>query len=246
MLKNSQKLCTVVRKLSSSVRGYYAKMQVAPLQEAALEEQCILVDENDRILGEASKRYCHRVGEAGNIPLHRAFSVFMFNRKGDLLLQKRSLNKVTFPGHYTNTCCSHPLAKIPGEIEEEEALGVRRAAQRRLGYELGIPPEQVPVEDFFYLTRIHYQAPGDGYWGEHEIDYILFLRKDEVTVDPNPDEVSEIRWVSRASLSDFVKINSPLSPWFQLVLNHKLLTWWDNLDDLYKFRDHETIQRFVQ
>lgn len=65
---------------------------------------------------------------------------------------------------------------------------MRRAAGRRLNYELGIPLEEAGPERFQYLTRIHYRDPGDGQWGEHEIDYILVLHGN-VTLDPNPDEV---------------------------------------------------------
>ena len=74
--------------------------------------------------------------------LHRAFSVFLFNTRGELLLQQRSDAKITFPGHWTNTCCSHPLS-VAGELEETEAMGVKRAAQRKLQHELGIMPPQV-------------------------------------------------------------------------------------------------------
>lgn len=66
------------------------------LQEAALEENCILVDENDKSLGLSSKRDCHRVGTDGQIKLHRAFSVFLFNKAGDMLIQKRSSHKVSY------------------------------------------------------------------------------------------------------------------------------------------------------
>ncbi len=74
--------------------------------------------------------------------LHRAFSVFLFNKEGKLLLQQRADEKITFPGYYTNTCCSHPLA-TPDERDETGHIGVRRAAQRKLAHELGIPTEQV-------------------------------------------------------------------------------------------------------
>ncbi|XP_012256442.2 isopentenyl-diphosphate Delta-isomerase 1 [Athalia rosae] len=229
----------------SGINRHYTTMQTATLQEAALEERCILVDDQDRPLGEASKRDCHRVTQDGSIPLHRAFSVFLFNREGDLLLQKRSANKVTFPSHYTNTCCSHPLAEIPGETEESNVLGIRRAAQRRLAYELGIPVDEVAPSDFTYLTRIHYHDIGDGYWGEHEIDYILFLQKEHVTLDPNADEVSELRWVSREHMPEFLKIlDCPLTPWFRLILTHKLPFWWENLQHLKDLQDHVHIQRF--
>lgn len=153
--------------------------------------------------------------------------------------------QITFPDHYTNTCCSHPLAEISSETEEKNAIGVCKAAQRRLGYELGVPASEIRPEEFCYLTRIHYRAPGDHHWGEHEIDYILFLQKDGITINPNPDEVSEISWVSRNNIKNFVEtVESPLTPWFKLILEHKLLSWWDNLKSLQKFQDHKTIHRF--
>lgn len=130
-------------------------------------------------------------------------------------------------------------------MEERDALGVRRAAIRRLAYELGIPSWQVLPSDFTYLTRIHYHA-ANGYWGEHEIDYVLFLKKDNVTLDPNPDEISDLRWISRSNISQFVQnLKSPLTPWFELILKHKLPYWWENLHALDKMQDHDNIQRFV-
>jgi isopentenyl-diphosphate delta-isomerase len=97
-------------------------------------------------------------------------AVFVFNSKNELLLQQRATEKITFPDMWTNTVCSHPLG-IPGEggVELEEAVaGVKNAAQRKLGHELGIKSAQVPIEKFKFLTRIHYLAPSDGKWGEHE------------------------------------------------------------------------------
>lgn len=102
--------------------------------------------------------------------LHRAFSVFLFDSNNRLLLQQRASEKITFPDMWTNTCCSHPLG-IPGETGAElsEAVqGTKRAAQRKLDQELGIQAKQVPLEKFNFLTRIHYKAPSDGKWGEHE------------------------------------------------------------------------------
>lgn len=140
--------------------------------------------------------------------------------------------QITFPDRYTNACCSHPLHDIEGEQEELNVMGIRRAAQRRLNYELGIPYNQVREierksslkyfqaddlcdpdrdlsifrlnsqarpENFHYLTRIHYKDIGDGVWGEHEIDYILFLQKD-VDLTPNPSEVSEAFYIKRENL----------------------------------------------
>ena len=102
--------------------------------------------------------------------LHRAFSVFLFDSEYRLLLQQRATEKITFPDMWTNTCCSHPLG-IPGETGvglDASIQGVKRAAQRKLGHELGIKAEDVPLENFKFLTRIHYKAPSDGKWGEHE------------------------------------------------------------------------------
>ncbi|GFP99637.1 isopentenyl-diphosphate delta-isomerase i [Phtheirospermum japonicum] len=99
--------------------------------------------------------------------LHRAFRVFLFNSNYELLLQQRSARKVTFPLVWTNTCCSHPLHR-DSELIEENALGVRNAAQRKLLDELGISADDVPVDQFIPLGRISYKAPSDGKWGEHE------------------------------------------------------------------------------
>jgi isopentenyl-diphosphate delta-isomerase len=151
-----------------------------------MDEVCIVLDENDKPIGNFSKKICRCLQPlyrcfaltiAGHLMtniekglLHRAFSVFLFNSKNELLLQQRATEKITFPDMWTNTCCSHPLG-IPGEggAELAEAVeGVKRAAQRKLDHELGIKAAQVPIENFKFLTRIHYKAPSDGKWGEHE------------------------------------------------------------------------------
>lgn len=215
-------------------------------QELALEERCILVDNRDRMVGSASKRDCHLLGKDGNLLLHRAFSVFIFNSKEELLLQKRSPYKITFPSCFTNACCSHPLHNIPGEREETDALGIKHAAQRRLNYELGIPLEQVKPEELHYLTRIHYRASDTGIWGEHEIDYILILHKD-VEMTPNPEEVSEIKYIPRSKFDSFLSLSStPFTPWFNLIADKHLRSWWDNLSQLQKFENHSAIHNFCR
>ncbi|CAD5331860.1 unnamed protein product [Arabidopsis thaliana] len=189
------------------------------------EDECILVDENDRHLMEKI--------EAENL-LHRAFSVFLFNSKYELLLQQRSKTKVTFPLVWTNTCCSHPLYR-ESELIEENVLGVRNAAQRKLFDELGIVAEDVPVDEFTPLGRMLYKAPSDGKWGEHEVDYLLFIVRD-VKLQPNPDEVAEIKYVSREELKELVKKADAgdeavkLSPWFRLVVDNFLMKWWDHVE----------------
>ncbi|KAK4300446.1 hypothetical protein Pmani_027356 [Petrolisthes manimaculis] len=216
-------------------------------QCALLSEPCILVDEKDRNLGSASKRECHLMRGDGTSLLHRAFSVFLFNSSGELLVHRRSDAKITFPGHYTNTCCSHPL-HTPEETIEEDAFGVRLAAQRRLHYELGISPDQATPEELIYLTRIHYASPSDGVWGEHEMDYIIFLQKD-VVIAPNNNEIQDTRYVKREEfqnfLNDLKENNIPITPWFSLIAQNLLPLWWENLNNINKFKDHQNIHHMM-
>ncbi|KAH9524545.1 isopentenyl-diphosphate delta-isomerase idi1 [Bulinus truncatus] len=219
-------------------------------QVKLMEEECILVDENDKAIGSASKKDCHLLENINKGMLHRAFSVFLFNTKGELLLQQRAESKITFPDHFTNTCCSHPL-NLPAELEEQNAIGVIRAAQRKLQHELGIVPKQIPLEDFHYLTRILYKAenvPKDNKWGEHEIDYILFIQRD-VEVIPNPNEVRSYRYVSQQDLSEIVEKGDNkellLTPWFKLIVKNFLQTWWNSLHNIESQADRNTIHRML-
>jgi isopentenyl-diphosphate delta-isomerase len=142
-----------------------------------MDEVCIVTDEQDLPIGKASKKICHLMTNIDKGLLHRAFSVFLFNDKNELLLQQRAAEKITFPDMWTNTCCSHPLG-IPGETGSNlpDAIeGVKRAAQRKLDQELGIKKEQVPLDKFRFLTRIHYKAPSDGKWGEHESRFSISI-----------------------------------------------------------------------
>ncbi|XP_060778507.1 isopentenyl-diphosphate Delta-isomerase 1 isoform X1 [Neoarius graeffei] len=214
-------------------------------QVRLLAEMCIVVDENDQQTGADTKKNCHLNSNISKGLLHRAFSVFLFNSEEKLLLQQRSDAKITFPGCFTNTCCSHPLYTLP-ELEEQDAIGVRRAARRRLQAELGISTHQVSPEDMTYLTRIHYKAESDGVWGEHEVDYILFLQKD-VELQPDPNEVKSHRYVSKEDLKELLKQAErgevQITPWFSLIANTFLFTWWDNLQNLKQFTDHKHIHR---
>ncbi|XP_044483004.1 isopentenyl-diphosphate Delta-isomerase I-like [Mangifera indica] len=216
------------------------------------EDECILVDENDRVVGHENKYNCHLMEKIESLNLlHRAFSVFLFNSKYELLLQQRSATKVTFPLVWTNTCCSHPLYR-ESELIEEDALGVRNAAQRKLLDELGIVAEDVPVDQFTPLGRILYKAPSDGKWGEHELDYLLFIVRD-VKVNPNPDEVANVKYVNREQLKELLRKADAreeglkLSPWFRLVVDNFLFKWWDHLEKgtLKEVVDMKTIHKLT-
>eukprot|EP01097_Dermamoeba_algensis_P004776 TRINITY_DN3071_c0_g1_i1.p1 TRINITY_DN3071_c0_g1~~TRINITY_DN3071_c0_g1_i1.p1 ORF type:complete len:222 (+),score=30.49 TRINITY_DN3071_c0_g1_i1:80-745(+) len=201
-------------------------------------EMCIIVDLDDKPKGFDTKKNVHLWSTIEKGVVHRAFSVFLFNSDRKLLLQQRAASKITFPSLYTNTCCSHPLY-IPDELVEENHLGVKRAAQRKLEHELGIPVGQVPIDDIQFITRIFYTAKSDDVWGESEIDHIL-IAKGHVTLAPSPDEVSETRWVSRDELFEIIKNQTlPLTPWFKLIANRFLFEWWDQLDNLSSFVDKQ-------
>ena len=100
----------------------------------------------------------------------------------------------------TNTCCSHPLYR-ESDLINENVLGVRNAAQRKLLGELGIPAEDASVDQFTPLGCMLYTAPSDGKWGEHEFDYLLFTVRD-TNVNPNPDEVADVKYMSRNDLKE--------------------------------------------
>jgi isopentenyl-diphosphate delta-isomerase len=214
------------------------------------DDECILVDEQDNVIGHESKYNCHLMEkiDSGHA-LHRAFSVFLFNSKYELLLQQRSTTKVTFPLVWTNTCCSHPLYR-ESELIEENSEGVRNAAQRKLFDELGIQAEELPVDQFIPLGKMLYKAPSDGKWGEHELDYLLFMVRD-VKLNPNPEEVSDVKYVNREELKQLLRKADAgeggikLSPWFRLVVDNFLMGWWDHVEQgtLKEAADMKTIHR---
>ncbi|KAG9246060.1 NUDIX hydrolase domain-like protein [Calycina marina] len=211
-----------------------------------MDEVCIVLDENDKPIGNLSKKTCHLMTNIDKGLLHRAFSVFLFNSKNELLLQQRATEKITFPDMWTNTCCSHPLG-IPGEGGAElleSVAGVKNAARRKLDHELGIKEHQVPFNDFKFLTRIHYKAPCDGKWGEHEIDYILFIKAD-VDLEPNLNEVRDATYVTADGLKKmFDNPALKFTPWFKLICNSLLFEWWEHLDSgIEKYENEQDIRR---
>nr|AAC32208.1 isopentenyl pyrophosphate:dimethylallyl pyrophosphate isomerase [Haematococcus lacustris] len=223
--------------------------------ELMLKDECILVDVEDNITGHASKLECHKFlphQPAGL--LHRAFSVFLFDDQGRLLLQQRARSKITFPSVWTNTCCSHPLhGQTPDEVDQLSQVadgtvpGAKAAAIRKLEHELGIPAHQLPASAFRFLTRLHYcaadvqpAATQSALWGEHEMDYILFIRAN-VTLAPNPDEVDEVRYVTQEELRQMMQPDNGLqwSPWFRIIAARFLERWWADLDAALNTDKHE-------
>ena len=167
------------------------------------EDDVILVDESDQPVGTMEKLAAHQRGGR----LHRAFSVFIFNSSGQMLLQRRAAAKYHFGGLWTNACCSHPR-------RGEELLASARA---RLRQEFGF---DVPLEERFgFVYRAEDPASG---LTEHEFDHVL-VGTFNGTPQPNPDEISEWRWVGpRELMQDMERHPERYTPWFKLVLSRVL------------------------
>lgn len=201
---------------------------------AQLEDSLTLVDEDDKVLGSISKFEGHFKVEGRAIEQpHRAFSLFLFNSKNELLLQQRSDKKITFPGLWTNTCCSHPR-HVPDEIDlSTDFIGPRRAAVRRTAFEMGIndlSPAQIHCG-----AKILYYADACESFAEYELDYILFAKVGELApFETNKDEVKNTQWVGLSDMDDFLgerlsKHGEDITPWFRLLKNRKLYSWWTAL-----------------
>ncbi|HJM55292.1 MAG TPA: isopentenyl-diphosphate delta-isomerase, partial [Poseidonia sp.] len=199
-------------------------------QAILMSEAVIQVSEMDQVIGPISKLDAH----SGVGSLHRAFSVLLFNSNKELLLQHRSMDKVTFPGVWANSCCSHPLHSDE-EMDEKNAMGVKRAAVRKLEQELGISPESISMDDFVFMTKMRYSSRMNQEWIEREVDHILVIQAD-VEVHPNPNEVSEIMWVDQDQLEMMLleerPANEAIAPWFRCIAARVMNPhWWAAIGD---------------
>jgi len=164
-----------------------------------MADYVILVDEHDHEIGIEEKIRAHE----SDGRLHRAFSIFLINRAGELLLQRRAQAKHHFRGLWANACCSHPL---PGEA----AL---RSAARKLDQELGISAPLRDVGQFTYRAR-----DADSGLVEHELDHVLIGTFDGQPT-PNPDEVDDVRWQSCDELRRDLEANAArYVPWLAPAL----------------------------
>ncbi len=224
-----------------------------PEQARLMSEQVILVNKDDVVTGAMSKVDSHLV--ANDLPLHRAFSLFLFDTQGRMLLQKRAATKVTFPSHWTNAVCSHPLS-FPAELGDldgdDASKGAARAAVRKISHELGAREGDLVPDDLLYLTRIHYRAESaGGIWGEHEMDYVFFAQKD-IPLIPQPNEVEEIQYVDQKQLKALYdsaeKGEVLITPWFRHIVDNFGWKWWDvllgkGMKELEQHVDATTIHR---
>lgn len=163
-------------------------------------ESVILVNSADEPIGRMEKFEAHQRGL-----LHRAFSVFLFNERGETLLQQRAAGKYHSPLLWTNSCCSH-------QREGESNL---EAATRRLNEELGIEPSQISdLKDSFHFI---YRAEFDNGLTEHELDHVILGRFDGI-VTLNTEEVEAVRWISMADLAREMDAHpEQFTAWFQII-----------------------------
>lgn len=162
------------------------------------EEKVILVNEKDEQIGLMEKMEAHE-----KALLHRAFSVFVFNDKGELMIQQRAHSKYHSPGLWTNTCCSH---QREGETNVE-------AGKRRLQEEMGFSTDLKETISFIY------RAPFDNGLTEHEYDYIL-VGNYEGEPDLNPDEVADWKWVSLDWIQKDMKDHPEIyTEWFKIIFD---------------------------
>lgn len=162
-----------------------------------MTENVILVNENDEQIGLMEKLEAHQKGL-----LHRAFSVFVFNSKNELLIHQRALDKYHSPGLWTNTCCSH-------QRENESTL---QAAHRRLQEEMGFDCE---LNEVFSFT---YRAEFSNNLIEHEFDHVL-VGTSNILPNPNPSEVAHYKWLSIDQIKSDIQQNPhQYTEWFKIAL----------------------------
>jgi len=160
------------------------------------QEPLILVDNADREIGFLDKSSCHD----GDGVLHRAFSLFIFNQRGELLLQRRAAGKRLWPSYWSNSCCSHPRR---GELMGE-------AVQRRMEQELGL---RAPLR---FVYKFEYQARFGDQGTEHELCWVYVGQTTEQPVI-NTTEIDEWRWIAPEALdAELAAGEDTFTPWFQM------------------------------
>jgi len=163
------------------------------------DNRIVVVDAQDKVIELKDKFAVHK----NPVPLHRAISVLIYSPdKSKVLLQKRSKDKYTWPGYWSNTCCSHPKGW--------ENYG--QAAKRRLFEEMGITANLAKRFKFIYANTYN------DTWGENELDCV-FTGTYEGEVKPDPKEVAEWKWMDMEELTEDLEVHPDLyTPWFKIIL----------------------------
>ena len=173
-----------------------AANEVLPRSDSPAGTEClILVDDADQEVGHASRIHCHE----GHGLLHRAFSLFIFNEDGALLIQQRAAGKRLWPLYWSNSCCSHP----------RRAESMDLAIHRRLHEELGL---KCPLH---FLFKFKYQAQFDGAGAEHELCSVFIGRSSAPAVRADRSELAAWRWIAPEALDAEMRAGAvPFTPWF--------------------------------
>jgi isopentenyl-diphosphate delta-isomerase len=176
-------------------------MKQPPQATFASHEEVILVNERDEVLGVEEKLTAHSTGA-----LHRAFSIFIVNSAGDMLLQKRASTKYHSKGLWSNACCGHPRL---GETTEA-------ASRRRLLEEMGFDCDLAELFQFVYRVKL------DNGLSEHELDHVM-VGKWDGNPNPSPAEVDDWKWMAPAALHlDVKQTPKNYTYWFRISLDKVL------------------------
>ena len=166
-----------------------------------MQEMLILVDENDKQTGTMEKMETHRKGL-----LHRCFSIFIFNSKGEMLLQKRANGKYHSGGLWTNTCCSHP--RHGEEVEQ--------AVHRRLKEEMGFDTDMREAFTFIYRAELDHDLT------EHEYDHV-YTGEYDGPIPPNPEEADGYAWENVKTIKEDIAANpDKYTVWFKIAFKELL------------------------
>ena len=177
------------------------------------DELLILVNEQDEEIGYQDKKTCHQ----GRGILHRAFSIFIFNDQGQLLMQQRSKQKFLWPLYWSNSCCSHPRKGEPLEV----------ATVRRLAEELGL------VCELKYLFKFRYQASFENRGSEHELCYV-YIGKSNAVVKTNENEIVAWKFMDTDVLEREIQLQPEnFTPWFKMEWERMQNEYWTEIEKLW-------------
>ncbi len=176
------------------------------------DEPLILVNEQDEVVGYLDKASCH----VGDGVLHRAFSIFIFNDRGELLLQQRSDQKWLWPRFWSNSCCSHPRKG------EDMETAIHRRLQEELGFD-------TPLH---YLYKFQYHARYNDRGSENELCYV-YIGKYDGSVQVNPNEIAAWRWISPEALEqEMAQHPERFTPWFKMEWERIRNEFWERVKQL--------------
>lgn len=179
------------------VNNKYFNQKIVFESGLSLRNRVVLCDINGKETGTYDKLLAHKEGK-----MHKAFSIFVFNGKGELLIQQRAKNKYHSGGLWSNSCCSHAISGEPAMV----------TAKRRLKEELGFDCDLKKKFSFAYNISV-----GGGNLVENEFD-VIFFGKYDGEIYPNPEEVQDVKWINLEDLTNDIKLNPNMySPWFKII-----------------------------